>query len=802
MLRRNHSRLRLLGLLAVGITLLVLGVTFWAADQAGVAHAMPGEQGTPPNLDADYRGSQFCTMCHDQSEAWHTTRHAQMVRPGTPENITGDLSAGASPTIQWPDGSERRLTPEDITYVLGGRYIEQYIGVLPREDGTEGFYVLPVTWHVPQNEEQQGTWSVEEGDAWQAPERDWRVACAGCHTTGLDGTQAAEQTKFVFAEEWKAGDVEFNVGCESCHGPGGAHMGTAGTIYQGVDAEVCGQCHVQGTSPDGVHGYPVGYQPGLPLDENVFMLAAEDDAGVWWGTGHAKVYNQYGEWLQSDHATSKGVLPGECARCHVTTSADGETALGGVTCVACHEPHGESQRPSQLVADEYELCVSCHNSTGPDGEPMLIAGKLHYPSQEMYEGRQIVEVVQGIPSGHFSTEGGPNCETCHMPKTTFIGQYGRAGSHLMSTALCTELTECFPDSCTDCHTDLSRDYLATFVEKTQNGVATRLAQAQERLAQRTDAPAWVNTVLTFVTNDGSLGIHNYAYTDALLHAVEVELGLFKVITPVTAATMFQTVDPETCAGCHRDEFRRWQDSPHAQASLNNTFLQDYANQGRPTYCMSCHASGFNPATGTYQFEGVVCSNCHSVPNDAQHPPAAVDIANQPTDCARCHSGAHAPTYDEWLVSAHKTAGIGCVDCHTPHENGLILGDVNTTCGACHQEALVDEIHMGDNMTCVDCHMQRKVTTNGSQVRVTGHSMAIDPSVCADCHGNTHLLSVREASGMTEEEFNRIHKLEAEVARLQSKTDDKRTADLVGGALGALVVVFILFLLVRLKSLLK
>ena len=30
-----------------------------------------------------------------------------MVRPGAPENIAGDLSAGASPTIQWPDGTER-----------------------------------------------------------------------------------------------------------------------------------------------------------------------------------------------------------------------------------------------------------------------------------------------------------------------------------------------------------------------------------------------------------------------------------------------------------------------------------------------------------------------------------------------------------------------------------------------------------------------------------------------------------------------------------------------------------------------
>jgi hypothetical protein len=57
-------------------------------------------------------------------------------------------------------------------------------------------------------------------------------------------------------------------------------------------------------------------------------------------------------------------------------------------------------------------------------------------------------------------------------------------------------------------------------------------------------------------------------------------------------------------------------------------------------------------------------------------------------------------------------------------------------------------------------------------------------------------------GLSPEELNRVHELEAEIARLQKEADDTRTADLVGGALGALVVVFVVFLLVRLKSLLR
>jgi len=166
---------RLAVLLGGLILLLTVGII--------VAGAAPNRQGDPPNLDAEYKGSNYCNLCHTQEETWHETGHAQMVKAGTPENIQGDLSDVASVTITWPDGSERPVTADDITYVLGGRYVEQYVSVLERADGSLGYYVLPLAWNVPQEEGQRGAWTVEDGTAWQEPERDWRVACAGCHTT-------------------------------------------------------------------------------------------------------------------------------------------------------------------------------------------------------------------------------------------------------------------------------------------------------------------------------------------------------------------------------------------------------------------------------------------------------------------------------------------------------------------------------------------------------------------------------------------------------------------------------------------
>ncbi|MBN2304147.1 MAG: ammonia-forming cytochrome c nitrite reductase subunit c552 [Anaerolineae bacterium] len=803
-------RNRIWGLVVLGLCLLVVGGYMLGAD---IALAGPNRQGDPPpNLGAGYRGSEYCALCHTQDDTWHLTAHAQMVQPPGENTILGDFSDEESLTITWPDGSERPITADDITYVLGGRYMQRYVSVIARDDSTVGYFVLPVQWNIPQQDDQAGVWTPYHAEDWQNPLRDWRVACAGCHTTGLDGTAANTETQFAFMDDYQEGDVELGIGCESCHGPGGNHMADAGTLVSSPDAQICGQCHIQGQDPTGEHGYPVGYQPGLALDESVFWIAPLDDLNAWWPTGHARTYNQYAEWLRSGHATSLDTLSEsdmssvECLVCHaVHDGENGTTVSYGITCVACHSPHPADTLPgadgtvAMTTGDTYALCVSCHNSSDSNGALMKVGDTVHHPVQEMFEGKTVVSTVEGMPSGHFS-EDGPECTTCHMTGTVIMGEYGYTGTHTMQPTLCDELNECSPDSCTECH-DVNRDYLREFVLETQNDVSERLRAARNALGLRQDAPEWIKTALDFIANDGSLGIHNFAYTDALLHATEIELNLVALDVTSTTPALLMMESPETCAECHRDEFQKWQTSPHATASLNDAFLQYFADQGRPDYCMSCHASGYDQVSGEYEFEGVVCSNCHIEVKGATHPPAPIEVADDPEDCGRCHSGAHAPTYDEWLVSAHKQVGVDCVDCHTPHDNGLLLGDVNATCGDCHEHALMDPVHMGEDMDCTDCHMARHVTQNGSRTLVTGHSMNIDPGTCAECHGDTHMLSVRETNQLSEGEMSQIAELEDEVARLEDKTDDERNSGIIGGALSALIVGFVILLVLRFRRVL-
>jgi len=58
----------------------------------------------------------------------------------------------------------------------------------------------------------------------------------------------------------------------------------------------------------------------------------------------------------------------------------------------------------------------------------------------------------------------------------------------------------------------------------QTSTQARLETARAAVTDST--PAWVTQALDFVEGDGSLGVHNYTYADALLDAVYEELGLF------------------------------------------------------------------------------------------------------------------------------------------------------------------------------------------------------------------------------------------------------------------------------------
>lgn len=691
------------------------------------------------------------------------------------------------------ESTPRAVKSDDVDLVIGaGRHVQQYAV----EVAEDSYRVLPFQWDV-----EVASWqALELADDWTDPAYDFNTNCAGCHTTGYDYETLA----------WE----ESGVGCEACHGPGEDHVMAAdkagysidddemaaitSTINISADAQICGQCHSQGMTPDG-HPSPVNYLPGDDLLDRFTLVSQEDDA-YWWSSGHANQPNmQYNEWLTSTHANTLDDLRAAinaddtCLSCH---SADliinADTSLVdaqyGVTCASCHDMHAEDPLPMLLRDDPDALCEGCHSNGDLE--------TIHHPTTEMMAGEELVDGVRGVETGHTTAENGPTCASCHMMEQP-TDDGGRI-SHTFFPALPDIADPLQPDACTTCHTDLTPSYAQRFVENQQEDVAARIDRIESELARTGTVPDAVIDALAFVEGDGSLGVHNVAYTERLLNMIEQELGLRQDITLLLADRASAISNPDDCAECHADEHQKWSVSLHATASLQVPFLQAYSENGRPEFCLRCHASGYDPQMQTYLYDGVVCSNCHTI--KGEHPPAPASVVSDSNGCATCHSGGHASVYEEWLVSDHNAAGVDCVDCHTAHTNTLILGDVNSTCTDCHANAMSDRVHMVEDMVCTDCHMTpRKSVSEPTMLSLSGHDMQIDPGICADCHGYTHELTFAETDDHAAQ-IQTILDLNEEIEELETTASDNLMSGLLGGASGVLLVLSLIYLVLRLGRL--
>jgi len=517
----------------IGAVLLVAGFSLLALGSLPLS-----AQDEPP----DYTGASECADCHRDLARRHDDSLHALTLNDDEDAILADFDSGEDVRqVQFPgEDAPRAFTADDIAFTVGtGHYVQRYLYEVDNRD----YRVLPAEWDVT-----TGAWRpLTLADSWEDPAYDWEQSCVGCHVTGFD----------LERERWEDDGVQ----CEACHGPGENHVDAArdagrnpndeelaeirAAINPAVDPQTCGQCHSRGTSADG-RPYPVGYYPGGSLADS-FTLVTLDQTDHWWSTGHANQMNmQYNEWVSSAHARSLVDLVDaenadpSCLTCHSADSTyiarltaaveagdrEGaapepltlETAQYGVSCSSCHFPHVENELAADLAQEPYALCTSCHTNTGyEDG--------IHHPSQEMWEGTPVVAEVAPEPGVHYLTEDGPSCTTCHAADVPVDA--GQRVSHslapIMPGATITETA--LQDNCTACHAEVeSPALMQELIDDIQANTQMRLDTARAAVSDET--PAWVIDALDFVEGDGSLGIHNYAYSDALLDAAYEALGLY------------------------------------------------------------------------------------------------------------------------------------------------------------------------------------------------------------------------------------------------------------------------------------
>ncbi len=463
----------------------------------------------PPSPDATYVGSQTCGACHPQNhDQWQRSIHSKMIQDAVanPDAVVADFTD--------PD---RPYDLDAVRFTLGIRYRQRYI-----TQTDEDLIVLDGQWNIKKQR-----WDPAGGG------KSWTDSCAGCHSTGYD-----PETKTY---------AEVAIGCEACHGPGSEHIAMGGgkdaAIVASADVQICGQCHTRGSSPDGAHGYPVGYRPGGELEGkfNHTMYSPGDFNPVeWWPDGHSKKHRQqYPEWLKSGHGNAlEGLKTNKYARdsCLSCHSADYrlapddakptiETARYGLTCVTCHSSHSDSTQlfDSLLRAESYDLCAECHNGGGEK----TAGSTVHHPMKEMFEGVGAIG-VEAEPSPHSaaSASGGPICVSCHMVSTAKSADVGDVASHNWSVVDPGQAADGQPDSCTTCHVG-SRNSMQALIEERQGVVKRQLAALQAALDAATDTESdaykTAYTNMTFVRSEGSYGIHNYYYARTILEKAFMDL---------------------------------------------------------------------------------------------------------------------------------------------------------------------------------------------------------------------------------------------------------------------------------------
>jgi hypothetical protein len=394
--------------------------------------------------------------------------------------------------------------------------------------------------------------------------------CWGCHTVGYDSHDALHDNGFFdlmtqlgwvaptvlqagnFAAMPAALQNVSNVQCENCHGPGSVHVGQGGNpflVTRSFTSGVCGQCHAEFPN----HVKTAEWDNSAHAVTTRIPSGAGQEACVGCHTANGFIGKMSGIATQPGYF---GVA---------TPTVD--TTYNAINCQTCHEPHGQTTPSTNLhlvrttaavklengfvvnTAGMGTLCMNCHQSrqnaetyvaTTPGSEYF---GPHEGPQADMLMGTNAITYGQDIPSSAHGDAVADTCVTCHMQTVASTDpSLGQVGGHTFKVSWpgnATTKGEELVAACQTCHgpdfTTInapSFDYdgdgviegVQTEVQHMLNKLALMLPPVGQAKTSLTIDSTWTQPQLKaaynwlFVTNDGSLGVHNTWYAVGLLQA--------------------------------------------------------------------------------------------------------------------------------------------------------------------------------------------------------------------------------------------------------------------------------------------
>ncbi len=372
--------------------------------------------------------------------------------------------------------------------------------------------------------------------------------CQPCHTTGFGQpggfVDLASTPQFV------------GVQCEDCHGPAGQHVANVEDVslrpVVSIAGDVCGNCH-------GIDTYPQFLQWRQSAHAVVTDVPAEDFAAGQLlsicGPCHSGDY-RFEAFIEGNKNVPPTLLQG--------VPRDQQNA---VTCVICHDPHARtgnavnpdddrdfqlrypeaaSPDPTNVIAvitnpSQYNLCGQCHHSRGDTWKATersphhSLQANMYIGDMPMPVGQEGTPLVENTRSVHRFVPA--QCATCHMFREPSVSEFAPpiAGhTFVVNLDACSSATGCHPSPA---GADADRAALQSEVQSRLDNIAAALgpistwgysaeggppASAQAGIP---DTIKQVRFLYFYVLNDGSLGVHNPAYTRAILTRAETLLGI-------------------------------------------------------------------------------------------------------------------------------------------------------------------------------------------------------------------------------------------------------------------------------------
>jgi tetratricopeptide (TPR) repeat protein len=294
-----------------------------------------------------------------------------------------------------PHNEPENILEKAVDYVLGsGNHSRSYL----HRASSGKLILLPLAWYS----ERKGFWAMSPGYDRANHfgfRRNISYDCMFCHNgypAGMEKARVGDDP--AFPENLPEG-----IDCQRCHGPGKAHVEAAADrkpvdqiraeivnpkrLGRDRNLEVCMQCHLETTSrplPYSVVRYDRGffsYSPGQPLSGYMLHFdqapGGEEDrfeiAHAAYRLRKSACFRRSDGLLsnRSQNGAGRGTAERDCL-----ATSRAATALCGLTCTTCHNPH-DALRGAKAASHYRQICQSCH------------------------------------PSAHRSAE---DCTSCHMPK--------------------------------------------------------------------------------------------------------------------------------------------------------------------------------------------------------------------------------------------------------------------------------------------------------------------------------------------------------------------------------------------------